>query len=275
MVKERHARAAALLGLLVIATAPGPAGGTGLFSNLPWWFAPADTARARIRAGQSWIRAEHDDATLLSFETDIRTGGSARVRIQLMYPVIRRTGVFEHGPGDAIISVQAKVAGDTLGRSGLFLHGVLRVPSGSESMWPYALESLDGGAGIELRRLSDLFDLRFSATGILAGRRIREGERRHENHAQLGASIGIRPHPRTEVSVSAFSLVYRGGGYREVYLVELGARACDRFDLRLSGGIDSGDAVERVFNSLVQFSVVFRFPPPPGPPPGGDPSAAP
>lgn len=274
-MNERYARAAALLGLLLIASAPRPVRGTGLYSDLPWWFAPVDTARARMLAGQSWIRTEQDDASLFTFEAGIRTGSRTSVRIQLMYPVIRRPGVFEHGFGDALVFGELRAAGDTLSRSGLFLHGVMRLPSGSETMWPYAFESLDGGAGIELRRLSDLLDLRVSATGMLAGRRVRDGDRRHENFALLAAAIGIRPLDRAGVVVSMFSQIFRGGGYREVYLLELGVRASDRFDLRLAGGVDSGDAAERVFNSLVQFTLVFRFPPAAEQRPADDAPAAP
>jgi hypothetical protein len=154
-----------------------------------------------------------------------------------------------------------RAAGDTLGRSGLFLQGMVRIPSGSESMWPYSFESLDGGAGIELRRLSDLFDLRLSAMGVLAGRRVREGEHRHENYAQLAGSIGIGPIHRADITLFVFSQIFRGGGYREVYLLEIGIHASDRFDLRFTGGVDSGDVADRVFNSLVQFTILFRFPP--------------
>lgn len=274
-MNERFARAAALLGLLLIATAPRPAGGTGLYSNLPWWFAPVDTARTTLLVGQTWVRTEVDDASLLTFETMIRTGPRTDVRIQLMYPAIRRSGGFARGLGDALVSGEVRAAGDTLGRSGLFLQGMVRLPSGSEAMWPYAFESLDGGAGIELRRMRDLFDLRLSATGVLAGRRVREGDRRHENYSLLAASIGIRPHPRADLALSAFGQIFRGGGYREVYLLELGLRACDRFDLRLAGGIDSGDAIDRVFNSLVQLALVFRFPPPAEPVPGSTTAIAP
>lgn len=265
MVNVRHALAAALIAALVILPAPSPVRGTGLYSNLPWWFAPVDTARARILAGQTWIRTEQDDASMLTFETGIRTGSRTSVRIQLMYPVIRRAGGFEHGFGDALLFGEVRAAGDTLGRSGLFLQGVARIPSGSDAMWPYSLESLDGGAGFEARRLSDLFDIRLSATGVLAGRRIRDGDHRHENYALFAAALGIRPMEAAGVTLSAFSQVFRGGGYREVYLLELVVSPSRQFDLRLSGGLDSGDAAERVFNSIVQLTVVFRFPPVAGP----------
>ena len=109
-MNERRARAAALLGLLLIATAPRPAGGTGLYSDLPWWFSPVDTARARILAGDAWVRTEREDASVLTFETAIRTGGRTSVRVQLMYPVIRRPGGFVHGFGDALIFGEARAA---------------------------------------------------------------------------------------------------------------------------------------------------------------------
>jgi hypothetical protein len=33
------------------------------------------------------------------------------------------------------------------------------------------------------------------------------------------------------------------------------------FDLRVSGGIDSGKEMDRIFNSMIQICLFYRFPP--------------
>lgn len=248
--------------LLLVLWVPSPTHGAGLYLNLPWWFAPRDTLRCSVLAGQTHVAAAHDDATLLSLEFHIRTDSRSRIRAGFLYPVIRRPGQFVHGLADLFVGTEWQVAGDSTQRSGVYLRTDVRVPTGSESMWPYAWESLDGGAGIELRRAFDAIDLSLSAAGTLAGRRVRAAERGHENNALVAAAVGIEPGSGISLRFAAFGQFFRGGGYREAYLLDLGLHPADRLELRLCGGLDSGRERDRVFDSLVQFYLIFRFPPP-------------
>ena len=155
-----------LFAAVIAILAPGPAGATGPFLNLPTYYGPVDTARFYIDVAQSFVEGEFENSTALSFETGFRSGERTRVRMQVLYPVIRQEGYYNHGFSDLIIDGQIRIVSDSLRINGLFLRGELRVPTGSSSLWPYAGESLNGGGGLEYRRLSETFDFRLSAVYI-------------------------------------------------------------------------------------------------------------
>jgi hypothetical protein len=159
-----------------------------------------------------------------------------------------------------MLNAELRIFGDTLRINGLFLRGDMRIPTGSASRWPYAGESLDGGAGLEFRKLSETLDLRCSAAYILTGKKVEEEFYRYDNYALAGALIGLKPFHRVSLEFSAFAQFFRNGDYREIYL--LGARTTLKggLDIRLSGGVDNGDSGERVWNSMVQVGITWRWP---------------
>lgn len=249
-----------ILAAVIITAAPEPARAAGPFLNLPAYFGPVDTARVFVDAGQSFVEGESENSTALSFATGFRSGERTRVRLQMLYAAIRKDGYYDHGFADLLLDAQVMLAGDTMRINGLTLRGEMRIPTGSASIWPYAGESLDGGAGLEYRRLSDTIDIRIAASYILAGKRIKEGPFRNENYALAGILLGLKPFRHVTVDFSAFAQAFRNGDYREVYL--LGARTGlpGGLDLRLSAGVDSGDPFERVWNSMIQVGITWKLP---------------
>lgn len=233
---------------------------TGPFLNLPTYYGRVDTARVIIDIGQSFVEGEFENSTALSFETGFRSGERTRVWMQILYPIIRRNGYYNHGFGDLMIRAELRIVGDTLRINGLFFRGDMRIPTGSASRWPYAGESLDGGGGLEYRLLSETFDFRCSATYTLVGRKAEEEFFRNENYTLAGALLGIKPFSALSIEFSAFAQYFRNGDFREVYLLGAGTRLKGGLDVRLSGGIDNGGSVERVWNSMIQIGITWRFP---------------
>ncbi len=249
-----------LIAAVLILSAPKPARATGPYLNLTTYYGLIDTARVVLDIGQSFVEGEHGNSTVFSFETGFRSGERTRVRMQILYPVLRCSGHYNHGYADLLLSAEMRIVGDSLRISGLFFRGDMRIPTGSASLWPYAGESLDGGAGLELRKLSEMFDFRCSATYTFVGRKIEEEFYRSDNYALAGVLIGLKPFRVLTIDFSAFAQLFRNGDYREIYLLAAGTRLKGGFDVRLSGGIDSGDSVERVWNSMIQIGITWRFP---------------
>jgi hypothetical protein len=245
---------------MTILPTPEPARATGLFLNLPTYYGRVDTARVILDIGQSFVEGEFENSTVFSFEAGFRSGERTRVRMQIMYPVLRQEGMYDHGFADLLLSAEMMIKGDSLRSSGLFMRGDLRIPTGSANLWPYSGESLDGGGGLELRRLSETLDLRCSATYILSEQKREEETRRSDNYALAGILLGLRPFGPVRVDFSAFAQIFRNGDYREIYQLAAGMRLKGGLDLRVSGGIDSGESLERVWNSMIQVGITWRFP---------------
>jgi hypothetical protein len=237
-----------------------PLRATGPFLNLPTYYARVDTAGAVVDVSQSFVEADWGNSTVLAFETGLRTGERTRTRLQLSYPVIREEQLYDHGFGDLLLNAEIRLKSDTTGVSGLFIRGDMRIPTGSKSRWPYAGESLDGGLGLELRRLSETFDLRASATYILVGRRLDEPGYRSDNYALAGALLGIRPLGAVSLEFSVYAQFFRNGDFREIYMLTAATRLKGGLDVRISAGADSGGDYERVWNSMFQVGVSWRFP---------------
>jgi hypothetical protein len=241
-------------------SAPAPASSTGLFLNLPRYFDHIDTSRVQLEISQSLVEGEYESSSVFAFDLGFRGGERTRARMQILYPVIRRNGLYNYGFADILMSGRLSIVSDSMRASGLFLRGDLRIPAGSESLWPYAGESLDGGGGIEARRISSTVNLRFSLTYILAERRIKEEGMRHENYTLAALLVGVLPASAVTIDLSAFAQFFRNGDYREVYLLTAAASPAGGIEVRLCGGIDSGGREERIWNSMVQVSLLWRLP---------------
>ena len=249
-----------LAAAMLILPTPEPARATGLFLNLPTYYGRVDTARVILDIGQSFVEGEYENSTVFSFEAGFRSGERTRVRMQIQYPVLRQHGGYNHGFADLLLNTELMVVGDSLRISGLFFRGDMRIPTGSASLRPYAGESLDGGAGFEFRRLSEMFDFRCSATYILAGLKSEEEFYRADNYALAGVLLGLKPFRSLSVDFSAFAQFFRNGDFREVYQLAAGTRLKGGLDVRISGGIDAGGSIERVWNSMFQIGITWRFP---------------
>ncbi len=248
------------LTLLICGFAFSGAGATGLYLNLPSWFAAADTSRASIIAGQSSLQREYEDASLFTFETVFEIDARLKVKTGILYPVIRRPDGFIHGLADGSVSAIYRVMGDSLNVSGLFLRGDLRIPTGTMALRPFSAASLDGGGGVEFRESIPLLRLAGSATYTLTGAREKEGTFRQRNYLLLALMVGLELGRGTSLQLSAFSFNFRGGDYRESYFLALSRSFSGRVDISVSGGVDSGSDSERIFNSIFSFSILYRFP---------------
>lgn len=266
--------------LILLSTFPRESSGKGLYLDLPRWFSHPDTSRTSLTVSQAAVKGEHYDTALLTIGLGMRTGERTRLRFGILYPVTRREGIFTHGLADLLVSAEARLAGDSTGASGLYLRTDLRIPTGSGDLFPYAWESLDGGAGLEARGSLGPFRAAGSTSYILAGRRESSGDGSHENFLLAAACARAGGHGAIGAELFAAGQFFRGGGYREVYMLTLSGRISARTELRLSGALDSGGEKDRVFNSMLSVSVTIRFAGSseeglgPGPEPGSGPPSA-
>jgi len=244
--------------LLVAAHAAG-AGATGLYLDLPHWFAPVDSSALAIDAGQTFLDRPTGRAALARLGFTARRWRRGVVRASLFYPAMRTEAGVVQGGGDGLVRAEWRAWGDTLDTRGLFLRGELRVPMGSSAFYPFSLGSLDGGAGVEARLPAGMLRLRAGAVYTLVGERRKSGDRPHRNHLVAAAGLGFDPGERTACDLTAFLISFRGGERREVYLLGVHRLVGDRFGLGLSVAVDSGDERERVFDTLGGVFFEYRF----------------
>jgi hypothetical protein len=244
----------------LILTITEHASATGPFLNLPVYYGRIDTSRAVLDIGQSFVEGEFENSAALSVEAGFRSGERTRVRLQALYSALRKEGSYNHGFGDLLINGEMRIVGDSLRISGLFLRGDMRIPTGSASMWPYAGESLNGGAGLELRKLSETLNLRCSATYTLVEKKVEEESYRSDNYFLAGALLGFKPMNALMLEFSVFGQFFRNGDYREVYLLSAVTAFRSDLELRIGGGVDSGKSHERVWNSMIHIGINWKFP---------------
>jgi hypothetical protein len=231
----------------------------GLYLALPSYFPVIDTSRVVIRMSQSELERDAGRAGILYGELGVRVGTRSRLRAGILYPAVQSEAAVTHTVGDGLVNWTTRIAGDTLDLSGLFFRVDARLPIGPGTMHPFSFGSFDGGAGLELRGGTALFDLRCSAAFTLVGKRRKTGDILHRNYTLLGLSMEFPMPGKTSVNVEGFGIMFNGGGTREIYLVNVRHGLSDELELLISGGLEAGSDEERVFNSIVSAVFIYRF----------------
>lgn len=245
---------------------PSPAPCEGLYMNLPSWFAPVDTAGTRFLTSDSWVQMENSEAMVLSIEVPFNIDRRTAFRLGVTYPVIHLDSSFRHGFADGSISATFKMRGDSVSTGGLFLRGDLRIPLGSEALYPFSFRSEENGiypdigGGLEYRYESVFFNLRSSASYFMAGQKETGGNRIHTDFFLGALMLEISIGDRTSFRGTVFAIDFSGRGYRECYLFGLSRRISRQIDLSASVAIDSGTDEERLFDSLLSLAIGYRFP---------------
>ena len=245
---------------MVVVSLSASAEATGLYLNLTSYFSPVDTARANLLFSCSELERSEGNASFLYGETRFGLGGRVQVRMGLSYPLFERDSYFVDGVGDGFVYSTFRVHGDSLADSGIFMRGDLRVPIGSKNMFPFSYSSLDGGAGIEWRFEGPLFNLRAASTFVLVGERANESDIRTNNYLLTAASLESSFLGPSSFIFSVYSVRFRGGDSREIYSVAVNTALSGSFSIACTGMLDSGNERERVFDSLLSVSILYRFP---------------
>ncbi len=259
---------------------------TGLYIDLPAYFSAVDTSHIELVIRQAELQRVTGRASVFSGELSLRPKSRLHVRLGLLYPAMARGREIAHAVGDGIVHGTYRLTGDTLEVDGMFLRAYVRLPFGPKRMDPFSFGSLDAGAGFEFRMETSLFRFRCAEVYTLVGQRrkpttgapndtlyypISVAERSsdteffsHRNFFLFALSIDFTLRRSTTFGFAGYSFRYRGGDAREVYMLTLGQRLSRGLELRLCGGLDAGSDVERVFDSLLSVSLVYRLLPPGG-----------
>jgi hypothetical protein len=235
--------------------------GTGLYLNLPSFFSIVDTSRTHLTIRQADLQRDVGRASILEGELAFRLEDRTLVRLGLLYPAVQQQWDVSYGVGDGFIRGTVRVLGDTLEVSGLYLLSEIRIPIGSKSQVPFSFGSLDGGAGLELRRRTSLFRLRMAANYTLVGERQKVGSFINRNFLLTAFSLEFDMRKSTSFCFSGFRVDYRGGGSREVYLITLKQKLAEALELQASGALGSGSNEERIFDSILSLGLVYGFSP--------------
>lgn len=247
-----------LLAVLLCATLPLYA--IGLYEDLPSHFSVIDTTRFIFVFRQTELQRDEGRAAVLAGEFNLRLRKRIDFQLILSYPALERERDIIHGVGDAMIRSTVRVAGDTLGLSGLFLRANIRAPMGSRALKPFSFGSLDGGVGLECRQKTPLFQFRLATTYTLVGERSETGSFLHEHFLLLSPSLEVNVRKGTSFAFTMFYLVFRGGGAREVYSISLTQAISQELGIILNGALEAGKDEERVFNSLLSLALTYKLP---------------
>lgn len=236
-----------------------PLHSTGLYMDFPTYFAAIDTFGIQLKIRQTDLQRDEGRTSVFAGGLSLRPKPGIRIGLSLLYPAMQREGHITHAVGDGVFRSTVRIHGDTLDTSGLFFRADARIPIGPKTSDPFSYGSLDVGSGLEYRRRTSLFMFRCAATYTLVGERQKVGDFIHRNFLLLALSIGFDLKESTSFSFSGFGMNFRGGDSREVYILSFRQRFSGELDMLFSGGLDAGDDEERVFDSFVSFSLVYRF----------------
>ena len=243
--------------ILVVSVSDSQLYASAIYIDFSNYFTPIDTSWVAIGFSQAQLKQDGRYSMVLSADMSWRFREKALVRLQLPYPTIRTETRFSHGIGDGIVRTSYRLMGDTLDTSGLYLIGDVRLPMGSRDHLPLSYGSLDGGAGMELRRKTSFFQLRFLTAFTMAGERVKAGPFIHDNFFTLAFSLETELFGGTSLAFSGFGLIYRGGETREIYILALEKHLIGGIGFSLSGALEAGSEEMRAFDS--QLCIFLRY----------------
>jgi len=233
---------------------------TGLYADYTSYFSPADTVHKAIVFRQTDIQRDAGRAAILSAELALRPRPRIMLRMQVPFPTMKIDGGYEYGIGDGTVRAEVRVGGDSLDTGGIFLVGDVRLPMGAKSFRPISYGSLDGGAGLELRKNTLFFRFRLASTYTLTGDRVKAGPFIHDNFLTLAFSVETELPRGASISFEGFGLLFRGGEKREMYALSLRKALSESVEAVVSGALEAGTDEERVYNSQISIAVRYMFP---------------
>ncbi len=238
----------------------------GLYNDYPSWFSAADTGGVVLGLGHLLLQCEYQDVSAAA----VRIGGMlnerSSVRLSMLYPVIRRPGNYSHGFSDLLVSSSIRILGDSLNISGLFLRSDFRIPIGSNALRPFSFRSSSGGiypdagGGLEVRKEADFFRVKGTITHTIVGQKEEEGDLINTNYSLLALFLEFDLAGSISLQSSVFARKSSGSGYRETYIFSVSKRFSEKLAMIISGGLDSGDDGERIFDSLLSIYFSYSFP---------------
>jgi hypothetical protein len=239
----------------------GPLCATGLYPDPVSFFSRPDSARV-LAISQTECDLGAWRASLLTGALTIRPAPRFEVRLDLQLPAVRRRGEIVYGVGDMLLRAIARIAGDSLNTSGLFLRADVRIPSGSQGLRPFSDGAFEGEAGLEARLVEREFAVRGAALYTLAGDRRDAEDFTNDSHLTLAASISVPVPGIASAGASAFFMRFDNGDTRSIFLVSLRRPLSEQLALELAGAIEAGDESARAFDSCVSVSFAYRLPVP-------------
>ncbi len=250
--------------ILLLLTAPALS--DGLYNDYPSWFSEVDTGGVVVGLGHLTLQCEDQDVSAAAVRIAGMVGDRSSVRASMLYPVIRRTGSFSHGFSDLLLSSSVRILGDSLNISGLFFRTDFRVPIGPDALRPFSFRTTSGGiypdvgVGVEIRKNTPFFKFKGSATRTMVGQDEDEGDLINRDYSLLALFLEFDLAGNLALQASVFARMTSGSRYRETYIFSARKRFSERLAMTVSGGLDSGDDDERIFDSLLSVYFSYSFP---------------
>jgi len=241
----------------------GPAGATGLYTDLFSFFSASDSTRALVVIRQSECDLRTRRASLLTGDLQIRPRPRIEIRIGLQFPALRDHGSVRYGVGDLMLHAIARVVGDSARASGLFARADARIPTGSVALNPFSDASFEGEAGLEARFTARALAVRAAGMYTVAVANRHVADFANDGHFTLAASIGADTPAFGSIGISAFFVRFDNGEERNMYALSLGRGLSSQLLFELAGALETGNGGSRVFDSCVSVSFAYRFPPRP------------
>jgi hypothetical protein len=246
----------------------GPVAAAGLYTDLPSFFSAIDSTRVLVVVRQSECDLGAARASLLSGDLLIHPRPRFDVRAGLRFPAIRDRAGIRYGIGDLMLQATARITGDSVSTSGIFLRAGARIPTGSDAVRPFSDAAFEGEGGLELRLAARSFAVRAAGLRSFATPDRSSADFSNGGHFTFAASVSAGPPDLGSLGIYAMYIRFDTGDERSVYAGTLGRELSPQLLLELSGVFETGAAAARVFDSCVSVSLAYRFPPlPPAPRP--------
>ncbi len=238
----------------------GAPGATGLYQNLPAFFAPPDTSR-QVSFGQTECDLRGTRASLLAAEIALRPAKRVETRLEIAFPALRGVDEIVYGVGDMTLRGALRLAGDSLGVTGVFLRGDVRFPTGSKSFRPFSNGSLEIDGGFEARVIARGFALRGAALHTIAGEKTNEPGFADDTHLTLAASASIPIPAIATAGASLFVVRFDRGGSRQIAVLSADRRLSSQLALQVAALFETGPEAQRIFDACGAVTLRYRFPP--------------
>ncbi|MDZ7859504.1 MAG: hypothetical protein U5O15_02345 [Candidatus Krumholzibacteriota bacterium] len=237
-----------------------PLNASEVYTDISNFFYSTGTSRVSTEFGFSTINSPLKEANLFAAAYKGNINSKMTVKLVIPYFAVRANDNLSFGFGDFILNSTTRVKSDSLAENGLFFRADFRFPTGSKSLYPYSLQSFDGGAGIEVRkRLSNLY-LKGAATYTFVGEREHEGDYLYSNHLILGVSAGIKIGKQYTLEVSGYNINYRNNSEHWIFIMKTERCMTENISISMRGGFEAVENDEKIFDSILSLYLTFLFP---------------